>query len=92
MSKKELYQVRSTNDPSQWVVKKVDFDFNPSGEYHVSRVGAGHNLMCDCFAGTKSTCRHRTMLPIFEFENKIDTNQWYNFDKQSWVEGPTHDA
>lgn len=88
MGKKDLYAFRSTGE-NTWEVHKVDMDFEKSGDvYSVSRVGG--SLNCSCFAGSKSTCRHREMLPEFLAEEAVDTNKWWWHDKRKWIKGPTH--
>lgn len=89
MARKELYQIRKT-DNSHWRILKCDEDFNPTGEYQVSKTGS--HLECSCFASNKPICRHRIMVPEFEVENRFDSHWWYSFDKKKWVEGPKQEA
>lgn len=97
MARNELYQFRSgTNSPSQPDVLnfrciKLDKDFEVTGQYVVTIVNWGKPnqfMTCECFAGSKSTCRHRTMLTTFIEQDKIDSGALYEFDKDKWYEPP----
>lgn len=91
MSRKEIYKVVPMGDTGcMWEVIKADFDFNYTGKYHVSKSTLGH-MECDCFAGNKSTCRHRMMVDLFVAVD-YHHGQWYNFDKAIWIPNPQGDT
>lgn len=89
MSKKDIYSIRSTEDPTKFRILKCDMDFNPTGEYHVSKNPSG-SMNCSCFAGNKDVCRHRTMVIEFQLSKKVDSNSWFHFESRKWVQGPQH--
>jgi hypothetical protein len=80
-----LYQIdRSKNNPDHYVCTKLDGDYEALETYHISVIGT-HEMICTCPAGSKSKCRHRTMLSLFA-EKKVIGQKWsYNFDKSTWI-------
>ena len=82
MSKKNVYQVRTKDNGKTFNILKFDEDFNYEQTYNV--VYSGNYMVCDCFAGIKSVCRHRTMIKIFSDKNAINTGEFYNFDTKTW--------
>lgn len=91
MAKKDWYQVKQET-PSRWQVIKLDEDLRQVTIYHVARIGDGEEMVCTCFAGNKSTCRHRKMIPIFKANAAIGTNAMYQFDSDKWMEPPEVDV
>lgn len=75
------------------------FKSDPKDDKHFTAIVVDKNLdfqdkryeingsVCDCWAGHK-WCRHKQMLVLFKKEGKIDSNQYYNHDKQKWLEQP----
>lgn len=86
-----LYTIRSA-EPSAgaYRVMKMDQDFNAMEVYWVSEIGpTGATMICTCPAGGKPTCRHRSMLRIFQAEDKVNKfREAYNYDKKIWVKLP----
>jgi len=83
MGRLNIYTVLS-GTTENWTVTKMDRDFEVEDTYYVSK----HVSVCSCFAGSKSTCRHRQLVDIFSAENKIDSREAYDFDKKRWVPRP----
>ncbi len=42
---------------------------------------------CNCPAGVRPTCRHRSMLPKFIKRGYIGTEFFFDFDRGGWVQG-----
>jgi hypothetical protein len=85
----EIYTIyRSKGSNSHFVVQKLDKDYNATGHYTVSIAEANNEkfLFCDCYAGSKETCRHREMLRIFDKAKEIDSGRAYWFDKNIWFD------
>lgn len=93
MSKNEIYTVRSLDD-NNWTVHKNTADFDKAegtGSYTVTRTPITDNRFmwtCTCFAGSKDTCRHRKMVPLFISQGLVNSNTYYHFDKDKWIEPP----
>lgn len=85
MGKNNLYTIKSTSNTS-YAVTKFDEDFNIDGEvYHISEIGpTGSQMICTCPAGAKHICRHRTMLRLFQAEDRVDGGYFYHFDEKRW--------
>jgi len=83
VARHNIYTVLS-GTTENWTVVKMDRDWEVEDTYYISK----HVNVCSCFAGSKDTCRHRQMLSIFQVENKVDSREAYDFDKQKWVEKP----
>ena len=71
-----LYNVKSRN--SEYRVTKFDDDLEPESSYVTSEVA------CDCPAGHRDSCRHRTMLPRFIANSRVNTAWMYDFDNERW--------
>lgn len=99
MARNELYTFRrglfdDTRGLRNYRCIKLDKDLNPNGEYVVTIVNADEPnqfMTCACFAGSKSVCRHRTMLALFLEKGLIDTGSLYEFDKELWHASPTQE-
>lgn len=89
MSYKDLYTIDRKG--ANYVCYKVDKDFEPTGHYDISVSPTG-KLECACFASIKETCRHRTMVTLFEAAGLVGSHRWYNFDKGKWVDAPMQEA
>ena len=61
---------------------KFDDSYFPEHIYEMSEIG--NNIFCNCFAGNKSTCRHREMLLKFSEKKAIDTGEFYDFEEDKW--------
>lgn len=83
MGRLNIYTVLS-GTTENWTVTKMDRDWEVEDTYYVSK----HVSVCSCFAGSKSTCRHRQLVDIFVAEQKVDSREAYDFDKQRWVPRP----
>lgn len=85
MAKHDYYTFKSDpKDDKHFTVIVRDKDFevtDPPKQYEIN------GSICDCWAGHK-WCRHKQMLILFKKEGKIDSNQFYNFDKEKWLEQP----
>ena len=86
MAKNDYYTFKSDpQDPNHFTVIIRDKDFEPPDppkQYEI------HGSTCDCWAGHK-WCRHKQMLVMFKKEGKINSNQFYNFDKETWLAQPS---
>ena len=71
-----LYNIKSTS--SGYRITKFDNDLNPESSYLVSL------SECECPQGSRPTCRHRKMLPGFIDKWRVDTNWFYDYERQSW--------
>lgn len=69
-----LYNARSIPAASEFRITKFDDDLNPVASYITS------TTTCDCPAGTRPTCRHRQMLPLFLHKAAIDTGWMLDYD------------
>lgn len=83
MAKDDYYTIKS--DPKDdkhfsVIIVDKDFDLQPK-RYEIN------GSICDCWAGHK-WCRHKKMLVLFKKEGKIDSNAYYNFDKEKWIAMP----
>ncbi len=83
MGKQNIYTVLS-GTPENWTCVKMDRDFNEEDTYYISK----HVSVCSCYAGSKSTCRHRELVSIFQMENRVDSREAFDFDKKRWVQRP----
>lgn len=84
MAEKAWYSVKSET-PTRWkVTKVVEKDINKSTSYNVAQ--SGNELICTCFAGNKSTCRHREMVKLFQTNQAIDSGAMYQWDTKTWRE------
>jgi hypothetical protein len=72
-----LYNIRRSNHA--YLIAKFDDDFNVESAYELTE------NECSCPAGSRKSCRHRQMLPVFLAANAVDTEQFYCFETSSWV-------
>lgn len=80
-----LYQFKSDKvNPGHFVCTKLNDDYEVEETYHISVIGSTE-MICTCPAGSKSKCRHRTMLVKFREKKLVDQNWSYIFDKDKWV-------
>ena len=77
-----LYNCRHSGD--QYRITKFDSDMNPQGSYLVDEEA------CECPAGVRPTCRHRTMLPKFIARHHVGDEWFFDFDRGGWVQGEAH--
>ena len=76
-----LYNCRHSGD--QYRITKFDSDMNPQGSYLTSLEE------CECPAGVRPTCRHRTMLPKFIARQHVGDEWMFDYDRGGWVQmGP----
>lgn len=78
MTKHALYNCKHAGD--QYRITKFDADANIEASYLTDGV------LCDCPAGVRPKCRHRTMLPLFKASNGTNGNLFYDFDQGTWLE------
>lgn len=74
----ELYSLRAGSSPSEFTVIKLDRDLNPSAMYALNA------KVCTCPAGTRSTCKHRKMLPFFLSAGHVDDGWFLEWDTRLW--------
>lgn len=87
MGTRDLYTVQALDETRmKFRVSKHDQIVHfEQGDYEVERKPAGY-MTCTCFAATRSTCRHREMVLIFEDAKRLNTGALYNYDKKKWVD------
>lgn len=73
------------HDGDQYRVTKFNDSFNVESSYLCSIEE------CDCPAGHRPTCRHRTMLPKFIERGHIGDGWFYDHDRNGWVHGPVEE-
>lgn len=78
-----LYNLKS--DDGQWRITKFDNGLNVESSYLTSLEG------CECPAGARPTCRHRTMLPRMLNVGAENSGMFYDFDADQFLE-PLSDA
>jgi hypothetical protein len=78
-----LYNCKSVSDGYR--ITKFTRDYVVESSYIVSAEG------CDCPAGARPVCRHRTMLPFFEDGGHIDDGWFFIWDTRQWLK-PTGEA
>lgn len=84
-TKDSLYTVRQTTPgDSVYEVLKFNRDFDLEGTYHISDLPGG-SMICSCFAGHRSTCRHRQMLRKFQAEDYVNKGYFFNYDRNQWI-------
>lgn len=76
------YNCRQTETPGTYLFTKFDEDLNIVDD----SVYLTSESECTCPAGSRATCRHRQMLPIFLAYDRIDTGWFYQFETSSWSE------
>lgn len=80
MAKNDYYTFKSDpKDPKHFTVIVMDKDHDLTGKRYEINGSA-----CDCWAGQK-WCRHKQMLVKFQKEGKIDSNEYWNYDKERWL-------
>ena len=60
-------------------VTKFDSDMNVESSYLTD---GDH---CDCPAGVRPRCRHRTMLPLFKASRATNGEAFYDFEREVWI-------
>jgi len=73
-----FYNCKTTAE-NTYQMTKFDDDLNVESSYEVSLEE------CQCPAGSRDTCRHRKMLPIFLAEEAVDKPMFYNYDTHQWA-------
>jgi hypothetical protein len=73
-----LYNLKSSD--GQWRITKFDNDLNVESSYIVSLEG------CDCPAGSRPVCRHRTMLPKMLNVGAEDSGMFYDYNTDQFLE------
>lgn len=84
MARKDWYTVKVRSTKDGYDVLKVNEDFKHTGTYQVD----ANIVACTCFAGNKSTCRHRDMVKMYATNQLLDSGRYYNFDKRVFYEPP----
>lgn len=84
MARKDWYTVKDAGDQG-YAVLKLDEDFRHTETYHVTR---RPDVACTCFAGNKSTCRHRQIVQMYISNNLVGSGRLYNFDKTKFYDPP----
>lgn len=84
MSYKDWYTVNTHKDGYQVVA--VDKDLNYVKEYIVTLYN-GNPANCGCIAG-HTWCRHKKLIVMFNEKNLINSRQYYNFDRNKWLDTP----
>jgi hypothetical protein len=72
-----LYNCKSVSDGYR--ITKFTRDYEIESSYIVSAEG------CDCPAGARPVCRHRTMLPFFVEGNHVDDGWFFIWDTRQWL-------
>ena len=96
MARDNLYKialVRSSLTTEEYEVYKLDMDFFHISTYHVSRretgatgdQGARVFFACDCLAGHRRVCRHRTMVKTW-LSSPSNRDKAYDFDRDEFSE------
>lgn len=76
------YNVKSTETSGTYLFTKFDDDLNIVDD----SVYLTSLEECSCPAGSRATCRHRQMLPMFLTTDRADTGFFYCFETSSWSE------
>lgn len=79
-----LYSCKSEIDHAgntNFRITKFDGDMNVESSYIVH----GSNLICNCPAGVRPSCRHRDMLPKFIARGAVNSMWMFDFDRDGWV-------
>jgi len=87
MARDNLYKIaliKSSGGIDEFEVYKLDEDFFHLQTYHVSRRsydnGSRVFFACDCYAGNRSVCRHRTMVKRW-IEEPANRDKAIDFDR-----------
>ena len=78
-----LYNCRIDGD--QYRITKFDADFNVESSYLCTETE------CECPAGHRDICRHRTMLPRFIRKSATKANWFHNFEQNQWHRAENED-
>jgi hypothetical protein len=78
-----LYNLKSAD--GQWRITKFTNDLEVESSYLTSVTE------CECPAGTRPSCRHRTMLPRMLNVGAEDSEMFYDFDHDQFLE-PLNDS
>ena len=76
----DLYGLRTT--PQGYRIVKFDDLLNVLTTYELTQK-RGY-VSCQCFQASKETCRHRTMVRIFDHLNRADKGWFYEYDTGKW--------
>lgn len=68
------------HDGDQFRMTKFDGDMNVESSYLLTREE------CECPAGHRPSCRHRQMLPKFLQRNAVDSDYFYDHDRNGWIQ------
>lgn len=80
-----LYNLHTDGD--NWRITKFNSEGEPESSYLVD------HETCQCPAGERPTCRHRTMLPLFLHRGFVNDFHFYDYDRGGWVtNGPAPQA
>lgn len=80
------YTCRPDSASGKHRLTKLDADFNVEASYLTDA------FSCDCPAGKRPSCRHRTMLPEFLTRSR-DTGTWfYDYDTANWYHNDTDEG
>lgn len=79
-----LYNCKETGD--NYRISKFTNDLEVEASYLTN------GRECDCPAGFRPACRHRTMLPRFIAKNAISGRWFYNYEHQQWVRALTDET
>lgn len=71
-----LYSTKQT--PAGVEFTKFDDDLN------IESVSITNGETCDCPAGSRPVCRHRTMFWIFHQQNRVGTSWFYDYEMKEW--------
>lgn len=77
-----LYNCKSeidANGQSHYRITKFDSDMIVESSYITDGVS------CECPAGERPTCRHRTMLPRFIARGAVNSFWFHDYDRNGWV-------
>jgi len=92
MGKKDIYTVDFfPMRDDVYTVKKFDQETGVQTEMYTVSDISETAMVCTCFAGTKSICRHRTMVRLFQAEDRIGKGWMYQYDKKEWTAPQTSD-
>lgn len=74
----QLYTLRRTPIPGEFIITRFDSDYNVEKVYSVSK-GA-----CSAPDGHRPTCKHRKMLTLFATAEHIDDGWFLDWDTRMW--------
>lgn len=85
---KNLYAiVRPFQNKNTYRCVKLEADgVTPVTSYDLSYNTKHKRAECPCWAGNKSTCRHRKMLATFMQKKRVGAGWLYDFDNDRWLE------